>query len=168
MPGAPFLYYGDEIGMAYRKLPSKEGGYTRTGSRTPMQWSRGKNLGFSTGAPESLYLPVDPSPKAPTVEEQEEDPQSLLHYTRALIALRHSSPDLQARSPFAVYFAEPGSRLFAYKRGKLLCALNPGKDSLTLPLDGDYRLLFTQGTAELQDQTLKLQGFAVLEPMAGV
>ena len=86
--------------------------------RTPMQWSRGKNLGFSTGTPESLYLPVDPDPNAPTVEGQEEDPQSLLHYTRALIALRHSHPELQARSPFSVYSAEPGSRLFAYKRGR--------------------------------------------------
>lgn len=38
MPGVPFLYYGDEIGMRYRALPGKEGGYVRTGSRTPMQW----------------------------------------------------------------------------------------------------------------------------------
>ena len=167
MPGAPFLYYGDEIGMAYRKLPSKEGGYTRTGSRTPMQWSRGKNLGFSTGTPESLYLPVDPDPNAPTVEGQEEDPQSLLHYTRALIALRHSHPELQARSPFSVYSAEPGSRLFAYKRGDLLCALNPGVEALALPLDGAYRILFCQGTAEIQNQVLAIQGFAVLEPAAG-
>lgn len=42
MPGAPFLYYGDEIGMRYQKLPTKEGGYFRTGSRTPMQWAPGK------------------------------------------------------------------------------------------------------------------------------
>ena len=167
MPGAPFLYYGDEIGMAYRKLPSKEGGYTRTGSRTPMQWSRGKNLGFSTGTPESLYLPVDPDPNAPTVEGQEEDPQSLLHYTRTLIALRHSHPELQARSPFSVYSAEPGSRLFAYKRGDLLCALNPGVEALALPLDSAYRILFCQGTAEIQNQVLAIQGFAVLEPAAG-
>jgi len=30
-------------------LVSKEGGYSRTGSRTPMQWNSEKNLGFSTG-----------------------------------------------------------------------------------------------------------------------
>ena len=47
MPGAPFLYYGDEIGMRYLRLPTKEGGYFRTGSRTPMQWAPGENLGFS-------------------------------------------------------------------------------------------------------------------------
>lgn len=35
LPGAPFVYYGDEIGMRYLPLPTKEGGYFRTGSRTP-------------------------------------------------------------------------------------------------------------------------------------
>src|SRR5699024_7188684 len=99
MPGAPFLYYGDEIGMRYCRLPSKEGGYNRTGSRTPMQWSAGKNLGFSESEPEKLYLPVDPAADAPTVQAQEADPNSLLNYTKAIIALRHSQPDLQARSP---------------------------------------------------------------------
>ena len=40
MPGAPFIYYGDEIGMKYVEgLTSVEGGYGRTGSRTPMQLS---------------------------------------------------------------------------------------------------------------------------------
>ena len=85
----------------------------------------------------------------------------------ALIALRHSHPELQARSPFSVYSAEPGSRLFAYKRGDLLCALNPGVEALALPLDSAYRILFCQGTAEIQNQVLAIQGFAVLEPAAG-
>ena len=48
MPGVPFLYYGDEIGMRYRNLPTKEAGYVRTGTRTPMQWDASANLGFST------------------------------------------------------------------------------------------------------------------------
>jgi len=48
MKGVPFVYYGDEIGMDYIPgLPSKEGGYIRTGSRTPMQWNGNKNHGFS-------------------------------------------------------------------------------------------------------------------------
>ena len=59
-PAVPFLYYGDEIGMDYvYDLPSKEGGYVRTGARTPMQWSNSKNGGFSTGKEEDLYLPID-------------------------------------------------------------------------------------------------------------
>lgn len=44
MPGAPFIYYGDEIGMRYvERLVSKEGGYGRTGARSPMQWDSSKN-----------------------------------------------------------------------------------------------------------------------------
>ena len=58
MPGVPFIYYGDEIGMRYLDVPTHEGGYHRTGSRTPMQWDAAQpNFGFSTADPESLYLP---------------------------------------------------------------------------------------------------------------
>ena len=45
MPGAPFIYYGDEIGLRYvENLVSVEGGYNRTGSRSPMQWNHSVNL----------------------------------------------------------------------------------------------------------------------------
>ena len=45
MPGAPFIYYGDEIGLRYvENLVSVEGGYSRTGSRSPMQWNHGVNF----------------------------------------------------------------------------------------------------------------------------
>ena len=56
MPGAPFIYYGDEIGMRYVEgLTSVEGGYGRTGSRSPMQWDDSVNCGFGTSAPDKLY-----------------------------------------------------------------------------------------------------------------
>ena len=166
MPGAPFLYYGDEIGMRYRWLPTKEGGYQRTGARTPMQWSSGKNLGFSEADAESLYLPVDDAPGYPTVEAQEADPGSLLNHMRAVIALRHSEADLQSYSPFTVYSAEAGSRLFAYKRGKLLLAVNPGAEALSLTLDGSYEPIFTVGAPSVQGTTATLPGqsFLILKP----
>lgn len=95
MPGVPFVYYGDEIGVKYQtNLTSKEGGYNRTGSRTPMQWAKGKNLGFSNGNSEDLYLPVDTAEDAPTVEEQMADENSLLHMVKKLVALRKSSDAL--------------------------------------------------------------------------
>ena len=164
MPGAPYLYYGDEIGMAYRFLPSKEGGYHRTGSRTPMQWEKGVNLGFSTS--ETPYLPVDPSENAPTVERQETDPNSMLNFVRGLLKLRRENPDLGNYSPFAVYFAQTGSRLFAYKRGQMLVAVNPGGEEMRLELDGAYTVCHSMGKAELDDNSLTLggQGFAVLRP----
>ncbi|HQT92386.1 MAG TPA: alpha-amylase family glycosyl hydrolase, partial [Candidatus Kryptobacter bacterium] len=64
MPGVTFIYYGNEIGM--RQLPENwaqvEGAYRpRNGARTPMQWKKGKNLGFSTAPAAELYLPVDPA-----------------------------------------------------------------------------------------------------------
>ncbi len=166
MPGAPYIYYGDEIGMAYRWLPTKEGGYHRTGSRTPMQWDAGKNLGFSTGKAEDLYLPVDPSQDAATVAGQERDSDSMLHHIRRLTALRNSCEDLQSGSSFQVFYAEPGSRLFAYKRGKLLLAVNPSLECLELKLDGAYTPILTVGAPEMAGDRVKMvpQSFVVLKP----
>ncbi len=87
--GAPFVYYGDEIGMRYiEKLPSVEGGYHRTGARTPMQWDKSKNCGFSDGKSENLYLPVDPDENRPDVASQIEDNTSIYNTVRKLIKLR--------------------------------------------------------------------------------
>ena len=167
MPGAPYVYYGDEIGMAYRWLPTKEGGYHRTGSRTPMQWSDEKNMGFSQAEAEKLYLPVDPDEKAGNVAQQEEDPNSMLNHVRQLIRLRQSNGELGNYSPFAVYSAEEGSRLFAYKRGSLLVAVNPGLEELQLALDGKYEVLYQLGDADVAEDKLTLhsQSFAVLRPV---
>lgn len=89
LPHVPFLYYGDEIGMTYQKLKSKDGGYNRTGSRTPMQWDQTENRGFSACLPEQLYLPVDNVP-ANCVEAQEGQPDSLLETVRSLIHLKRT------------------------------------------------------------------------------
>lgn len=164
MPGAPFIYYGDEIGMRYCWVPTKEGGYQRTGSRTPMQWSREKNLGFSAADAELLYLPVDPLEDAPTVEAQERDTESFLQHVKGLLALRKQYADLGNYSSFAVYSAQKGSRLFAYKRGELLLAVNPGRESLELKLDGEYKILYTIGSPKIEGDVLIMnaQSFAVL------
>lgn len=126
LPGVPFIYYGDEIGMRYLNgLPTKEGGYTRTGSRSPMQWDSTQNYGFSNAEKESLYIPQDESEDAPTVEKQKDDPDSLLNTTKALIALRHQYLDLQADGSFEVIYAEKEQFPFVYRRGNLLIAINP-------------------------------------------
>ena len=163
LPGAPFVYYGDEIGMRYLPLPTKEGGYHRTGSRTPMQWDAGPNLGFSDGAAEDLYLPVEADARH-TVQAQEPGENSMLSHVKRLIALRHAEPELQNYSPFAVYAAR--GRLFAYKRGSLLVAMNPGSGEETCQLDGAYIPLFTVGTPAMEGDTLHLpaQSFIVLKP----
>ena len=96
MPGAPFIYYGDEIGMRYVEgLASVEGGYGRTGSRSPMQWDDSVNAGFSTAPAEKLYVPLDPSADRPTAAAQMADPASLRSEVKRLIALRQAHPALQ-------------------------------------------------------------------------
>ena len=136
LPGVPFLYYGDEIGMKYLDVPTKEGGYFRTGSRTPMQSENGANLGFYEAKESDLYLPVDKSADAPTVAAQEPDPDSLLNTVKAILALRHREEDLQADADLQIICAEPGKPL-VYRRGLLLCIVNPTGSKLetTLPAE---------------------------------
>lgn len=130
MPGVPYLYCGDEIGMRHvQGLVSKEGGYNRTGSRTPMQWNSARNAGFSTAAPRTLYLPVDPARNRPTVEAQERDAGSLLNHIRRLSGLRRAYPALGGDGDFKPLFAEPNRYPFAYTRTHgsqtILVVLNP-------------------------------------------
>ncbi|MGH9483320.1 MAG: alpha-glucosidase C-terminal domain-containing protein, partial [Terriglobales bacterium] len=91
MPGAPILYYGDEIGMGDNIYLSD-----RNGVRTPMQWNVDRNGGFSKAPTESLYAPLIQSPiysyQAVNIERQFQDPNSLLNWMRALVALRHKYP----------------------------------------------------------------------------
>jgi maltose alpha-D-glucosyltransferase/alpha-amylase len=134
MPGVPFLYYGDEIGMRYLNLVSKEGGYHRTGSRTPMQWNRGRNKGFSSAEADALYLPVDPAPDAPTVEEQEQDPSSLLNTLKAIISLRHAERDLGSRPNLEILYAKPDTLPVLYRRGSLVIGINPGESAVNAPI----------------------------------
>ena len=135
MPGVPFLYYGNEIGM--RQLPNDwpqvEGAYQpRNGARTPMQWSDGKNLGFSDAKPEQLYLPVDPSDDAPNVAAQEKNPKSLLNKTRRLIALRHSEPALANYAEFVPIHPTADATASAYP---FVYARAAGKDVVLVMLN---------------------------------
>lgn len=166
LPGAPFLYYGDEIGMDFRWLSTKEGGYRRTGTRTPMQWAKGKNLGFSTADPDDLYLCVDPRDNAPTVEEQEKDKGSFLNFMREIIALRHANDDLKSNAEFKIYYSKKGDRTLAYKRGSMLLATNPGTSTESIKLDGEYEVLFKIGNPEINSANLVMspQSFIVLLP----
>ncbi len=123
LPGVPFIYYGDEIGMRYiADLPTKEGGYTRTGTRTPMQWDNSDNCGFSTASADRLYLPVDK--EGPTVKEEAERPDSLYNVVKSILKLRNESDSLKADSGFEVVKGDKES-LFVYRRGALTIAVNP-------------------------------------------
>jgi maltose alpha-D-glucosyltransferase/alpha-amylase len=114
---------------ALHGLASVEGGYQRTGARTPMQWDTSANAGFSQAPADRLYLPVDEQPDRPNVAGQEADPGSLLNQVRRLVELRKQHPALCASGVFEVVYAEAGTVPFIYKRTSpeetLLVAINP-------------------------------------------
>lgn len=161
MPGVPFVYYGDEIGMKYIEgLPSKEGGFNRTGSRTPMQWGSGKNLGFSDS--DTPYLPVDSASDAPTVEAQAADENSLLNHTKKLISIHRENPALWASSDFEVILEDYP---FVYKRSceeqTVIVALNPSDREYSVSVPECKKVLYKKG-AEIDGNTLKMGGVSFI------
>ena len=113
MPGTPVLYYGDEIGMGDNVYLGD-----RNGVRTPMQWSADRNAGFSRANPQKLILPIIIDPEyhyeALNVEMQQTNPNSLLWWTKRLIALRKR---FQAFGRGSVEFLHPSNpRVLAFVR----------------------------------------------------
>ena len=93
LPGAPILYYGDELGLGDDiDLPD------RHGVRTPMPWDDGPQAGFSDH-PVPYLPPVDHPQggwRTVNVAAQEADPDSLLHWVRRLVHTRRSLPAIGA------------------------------------------------------------------------
>ncbi|MBS2015784.1 MAG: maltose alpha-D-glucosyltransferase, partial [Deltaproteobacteria bacterium] len=113
MPGTPVLYYGDEIGMGDNVYLGD-----RNGVRTPMQWSADRNAGFSRANPQRLILPIIIDPEyhyeALNVEAQQSNPNSLLWWTKRLVALRKR---FQAFGRGTVEFLHPSNpRVLAFVR----------------------------------------------------
>jgi glycosidase len=80
-------------------LPSLEGGYYRTGSRTPMQWSDGANCGFSKADAKEALSAVDPAKDRPTVAGQDKKKDSLLNAVRSLVACGAKRRPCRLRPP---------------------------------------------------------------------
>jgi len=91
LPGSPFLYYGDEIGMGDNIWLDD-----RDASRTPMQWNPDRNAGFSDADPGQLYLPVVQSLvygyTSINVEQQLNHSGSMLHWIRQILGVRREHP----------------------------------------------------------------------------
>jgi maltose alpha-D-glucosyltransferase/alpha-amylase len=113
LPGAPVVYYGDEIGMGDNiHLGDRNGG------GTPMQWWADRNAGFSSAMSEQLYSPVIADPvygyQAVNVEAQLRAPASLLTWMRRVIAARKSA---RAFGRGSLRFLETDNRrILAYVR----------------------------------------------------
>ncbi len=92
LPGTPVLFYGEEIGMGEEL--AAEG---RHAVRTPMQWTSGKNGGFSDARPSRLPGPVVAGgfgPEHVNVEDQRRDPDSLLRFVTLLVQRYREAPEL--------------------------------------------------------------------------
>jgi alpha-glucosidase len=125
LPGAAFIYQGDEIGLT--NGPGAEPPYDRSGRdpmRHPMQWDASQNGGFTTGDP---WLPaVDPAER--NVEAQREDPESLLHLYRQLIQQRK-----YLGMPFRLLDAAEAT--VAFERGGRVIAINTSSEPLAAPAE---------------------------------
>ena len=119
MRGTVYIYQGDEIGMTNVAYPSIEDyddvetinswkealaegkdmdlflklvhEKSRDNARTPMQWNREVNAGFTEGDP---WIRVNPNYSDINVHDQQSDPNSILNYYRKMISLRKSNPTL--------------------------------------------------------------------------
>src|SRR5262244_102618 len=135
-PGTPIIYYGDEIGMGDNIYLGD-----RNGVRTPMQWSPDRNAGFSRADPARLYSPIIMDPvygyEAVNVEAQVNDPSSLLHWMRNMIALRKL---FKVFGRGTIEFLHPKNRkvlayLRRYENDQILCVANLSRFAQPVELD---------------------------------
>jgi len=108
LPGFPFVYYGEEIGMTGDKPDPR--------LRTPMHWKKARAAGFTTGV---AWEPLQADSMTANVEAQDTDTSSLLNLYRRLIHLRASNPALgtgdfvplaTANDAVAAYLRRKGNR----------------------------------------------------------
>jgi alpha-amylase len=104
LPGTPFLYYGEEIGM-----PNGPGNNDEN-KRTPMRWDDTNNAGFSSGSPWYGFSTDD---RAVTVKAQKTIPGSLYNHYKNLIRVRQSQPALRAGGYQPI---QAGERIMAFAR----------------------------------------------------
>jgi alpha-glucosidase len=153
----PLMYYGEEIGMRTTPPARKEDvqdpigkiGWPeekgRDGERTPMQWDKTKNSGFSSA--ERTWLPMPPSAAEYNVESESRDPNSILSFYKKVLALRITEPALQHGSYVAVDRDNPFVLSFLRKNGgkgnSILVVLNMSGAPQTIKFD-----LASQGIKE--------------------
>jgi len=162
LPGLPFLYQGDELGLESIKVKPEDmtdpialrneiNSDGRDGARSPIPWNAESNFGFSAAKP---WLPVGNRLPEDTVEHQESDQNSILVAYKRLIELRKRW--LDPYSDFR-WLSSRGSPIISFLRSHLLCALNVGDEPSQMNLDTEsFSILFLVGEASLHDGVLKL------------
>jgi len=169
LQGTTLIYQGEELGLPEAQSLTREElrdpvgdlywpiAKGRDGSRTPMPWTEGENLGFSTGRP---WLPSAPEHRGLSVAAQEADPGSMLAFSRSMIALRKESAALTRGD---VRLVDTPGEVLAFERSsgdeRVLCVFNLGDAacSWTDPtLAGAVLLDVAAGEATLDGDGLSL------------
>jgi len=154
LPGTPFIYYGEEIGMKDPKLPKNliqdpvglklwpfhKG---RDGQRTPMQWDPSEKAGFTQGEP---WLPVGPQLITRNVQVQNANPTSLFSFWRNMVWLRKQKIALLEGNYGSMTENVP-SNCYVFSRTagqqKLLISLNFSRKTKTIILPGKGSPIFS-------------------------
>jgi len=175
--GTPFLYQGDELGLPHGDVPFERlrdpeaiafwpSGIGRDGARTPMPWRRDAPMAGFTGAADA-WLPLDPRQRALAVDAQESDPQSVLNFTRRIVALRKSHRSL--RDGAIRDFTGTGDALSFLREAegaRVMCLFNLGDGpvDIALPVEGGD-VLASAGHAVLATASAKLgaHAFAIVD-----
>ncbi len=166
LPNVPIIYYGDEIGLPYSNLVTKDGGYCRTGARTPMQWTSGKNAGFSETDGE-LYLPINENYKTVNCEDMEKDENSLINAVKAMVAAKREY--LADFTPEADFELVNNTYPLVFKRtdnGKtFFCAINPSDREYTVDVPANGKVLLS-GNVKVEGGKAKMGGVSYLWMLA--
>ena len=191
--GLPFIYQGQELGMENVPFTSIDevddistldeykvaldaglapdaalkavARRSRDNARTPMQWSDGKNAGFTTGTP---WLRVNPNYTAINVEKEAQDPDSVLNFYKKLIALR-KDPEYKETVVYGALepFMEERHNLMAYYRKwdkTLLVVGNYQWDEQEIELPGACKKVLINNYPDvvIDGNKIKLHGYQVL------
>lgn len=166
MQGTPYIYQGEELGMTnvkfsdirdYRDVETinmyyerMEAGYeredvmrsiyakSRDNARTPMQWSRKMNAGFTAGTP---WISVNPNYMQINAEAEMENPDSVYHFYKKLVHLRKEYP-VFADGEFRLLLPEDEA-VFAYTRtdqkSRMLVCANFTGSTVKCPLTDEWK-----------------------------
>lgn len=147
LPGIPFIYYGEELGMTGVKPDEK--------IREPFVWNRDEAL------PNSMWEPWVYNTKTPSYEEQVTDPNSIWSMYKDLIALRKAYPVLKDGKLEAIDFQN--NRVIGLLRSddstKIAQISNLGSEAVDLSLDFNSSILYNNKANRLDDMNLHLEPY---------
>ena len=178
LKGLPFIYQGQEIGMENMKFNGIEdvddvstldeyqvalnaglgeeeafrrvAAFSRDNARTPMQWTDGKNAGFTEGTP---WLRVNPNCSRINVKDQEKNAGSVLSFYKKLTALRKSEEykETVVYGEFVPYLEQEKNLIGYFREGekKLLVLANFQKAPREVELPGSVKKVLLNNLEDL-------------------